>query len=124
MVVKYDLSRRVARTAVPVFIRLCELAGLKEEAPKSEKAKAGTTSKPKTEHKTKKDSHKEVHPTTRFGYTDIEVAKGKVVISINPQLFLDKDFRQNWNTFMDAADTLAESIKDEPLDQENKDEGG
>jgi hypothetical protein len=30
MVIQYDLSPRVARTAVPAFIKLCEYAGLKE----------------------------------------------------------------------------------------------
>jgi hypothetical protein len=112
---QYKVSDRVARTAVPAFLKLCEYAGFREStiAPASRKRQQrGVQNKAKS---TKENLILPKHHNLS-GLTDIEISK-KVVISIaediTKKVLLDKKLREQLDIFLEAGKKFAENIKEE-----------
>ncbi len=116
MVVQYKLTPRVARTAVPVFLKLCEYAGLKEEGSITSKKR-----QPKTEKSGKKAvlpgaparSAKELHDiAVTAGFSPIRVAEGRMVLNVPSKLkdkLLDDDkVSADWSVLRKALREFAD----------------
>lgn len=84
MKTQYELSGRVARQAVPVFLKIAEFAGLKEEG-----SVIGRKRNPKTGEKLtrKGKTEKQLYDIAEgAGFTPIRVAEGRMVLNIPSEL--------------------------------------
>jgi hypothetical protein len=119
--VQYNQSPRVVMSAVPVFLKLCEYAGLKEKGTVSAR-----TSKPReknnvsrTERKSNRHTATDTHikPPTAHGFHAYPVAKDKMTIIVPEDWYLESekidDLHNKWRAVVKAAHTYAESMNKE-----------
>ena len=113
MKTQYELSPRVARQAVPVFLKIAELAGLKEE---------GTVVSRKRNPKTKDKLNPKIGKTEKqvndiaesAGFKSIRVAEGRMVLNIPSELqdkILEGDdavLHTDWRDVRAALKTFAD----------------
>ncbi len=120
---QYDLSLRVAKAAIPVFIKLAEYAGLKEEG-----SIVGRLRKPKTQpnNQTVKNPTAQTGqklppklPPAQQGYAvlnsitmplsdDLAV---QYSLEFNNRVQLDDELNQKWRAALKGLRTIAEEIK-------------
>jgi hypothetical protein len=126
MVVQYDLTPRVVRSAVPAFRKLCEYAGLLEEGATSVRKAPVRSDKQrqvpkslKASPKARQQTHKEPAPEAlNDGDTHIQpIVKGKMSISIPEDVFLraaiDDDLNDAWRAVLKAAHKFAADYLEE-----------
>ncbi|MFA5084098.1 MAG: DUF5343 domain-containing protein [Candidatus Paceibacterota bacterium] len=110
---QYQVSPRVARGAVPAFLRLCQFSGFIEGAPKRN-TNGNKTKRIKPKSRIKNDSSLD---KSGQKYKIIEIVSGKSAIGIplgsEEKILLDKDARKHLDAFIEAARLYAESIKNE-----------
>lgn len=81
---QYDVSTRIATSAVPAFLKLCELAGLREGTPTpSGRTRKQKTAKDSTPHRTATQLNE---TAIRAGFKPIRVAEGRMVLNIPSEL--------------------------------------
>jgi len=122
-----DLSRRVLKSVKPVFFRLCELAGLREEGiVKSRAGKSNLVRKiPKENAKFSKTSgSKEITPV---GFHVKPIVQGKMSISIKEEDFLrmdlDDDMNNAWRAVLKSAHKFADEYLKDKTATENEEAG-
>ena len=114
------LSERVIKTAIPVFLKLCELAGLKEAGSVVSRERKPRTLIARTNQKNRHSSENQKN-STENNSSDFHVqniVKGKMSISIPEEVFLKDavDDKQHdlWRSLLKMAHTFADQyIQDE-----------
>lgn len=127
MRMQYKLSARVARQAVPVFLKIAEFAGLIEEG-----SVVGKKRNPKTGEKTRGrgKTEKQLYDTIiSAGFTSIRVAEGRMVLNIPSELkdkILEGDdeiLHNDWRSLRTELKKFADKyIPDNPPEKETPEE--
>lgn len=138
MIIQYNLSPRVARTAVPVFKKLCEYAGLIEAgtivagSPKPRDKSKTSESKPAKKKESAPGSTKDNPWNANTDYFIQQVVKDKVTIAIPEEWHLnatlDDDMNAAWRKALKEvktfADAYAEKYPETPKEENDADTGG
>ncbi len=123
--IHYNLTPRIVRSAIPVFLKLCEYAGLREETQARE-----VGSKVKKE-KRLPQSTKETPGNADF--FPIPIAEGKMVLNIPNELHTkilegeNEEFNKAWRELISklkefAKDHLQDNIPEKESPEENSEE--
>lgn len=112
---QYNVTPRVARSAIPAFLKLCEYAGLKEVgsvATRKRVSKSGASKIPNSASSTQKN-HKTIvleHPP---GLESFPVAQGRMVLSIpsnlKNRLLDDETITEDWKLVSLALKKFADT---------------
>lgn len=96
--VQYELSRRIITSAIPIFLRLCEHAGLKEETSTRKTDSGGKAKKVKK----RRNSTKTIKESGGVGFFPVQIVEGKMILNISPELQKEilesneEEFHQKW----------------------------
>lgn len=110
--IQYDLSERVAKAAIPAFIKLAEFAGLKEEGSirgrkREPKAKTDeSTAKEKQPAHTDHKSKNQAEPISSPDLFPIKIVDGKFILSV------PSDFQNQLNFDDELNAKFRKAIKD------------
>lgn len=116
--VQYNQSPRVIGTAIPVFIKLCEYAGLKE--PGTVVTKTHKPREQKTVTTAKKQRAEAVSTNvTSLGIHSYPIVKGKMDITVPEEIFLrsavEDELNDDWRTVLKVAHKFADKyLKNNP----------
>ena len=100
--IHYGVSPRIARSAIPVFLKLCEYAGLKEETQVREIGSGGKAEKVKGEKVSIRTTKKADNIGDDAGFFPVRVAEGRMFLNIPSELhnkILESDdakFHDEW----------------------------
>lgn len=117
---QYKLSMRIAKSAVPAFIKLCEYAGLKEEGSivgRKRTPKAGENKDKNNVTGADKKTLKSKTFATSTGTHLYPVVKEKMTISVPEDWYLlserDDTLNEKWRAVVKAAHLYAESMSNQ-----------
>jgi hypothetical protein len=100
-----NLSDRVIRAAIPVFLKLCEFAGLREEG-------SVVARKRRLNNGLAKKSSNRVQNQLENGFAAVRVAEGRIVLNIPPELkdrlFEDETLVEDWSILRKALTVFAD----------------
>lgn len=101
-VVQYGVSKRIFKSAVPVFLKLCEYAGLRDESPIRKTNKVSNKEKKMRNSGAPPRTLSELNDTAiRAGFAPIRVAEGRIVLNIpselKDRLLDDESLNEDWH---------------------------
>lgn len=128
----YNLSPRIVRTALPVFLKLCEYAGLKEPGTvtsRKQSAQSGSRAKAPASKKERSSHESSSGQTIHKNLAPVPVAEGRLVLympsSLKDKLLDDEALSEDWVGLRTALKQFAEAhIPKEDKPKPDSESGG